>query len=132
MGARLVEPAELAQARREREMCPVPRGIYGEKRIERRPGLLELAAVVVGPPERFQDRALARLGAVRPFEHDRGLGMMPASNEGGPALQQAVDALAFVVGDLIVVHDRDGRTDGAIDWVMSRQRTPRQGRRASD
>src|SRR3990172_4776773 len=58
-------------------------------------GGLDLAAVVVSPRERLEDRALARLEPPGPFEDDRRLGMMATLEEEEAALKQAIGGLAL-------------------------------------
>jgi hypothetical protein len=119
MRSGLIDPAELAEALGDREMRPRRRWVDLEELREDRPGLLELAAVVVGPPEWLEDRALPRLGPRGTLEHDRGLGVMAPLDQRLAALEQAVDALAIVVVSRstvvnpLLVHGPDSRTDVA-------------------
>ena len=65
------------------------RRIDVEQLLERLRRALVLAAVVVGPPERLEDRALARLQARRTLEDDRGLGVVPLLHERVAALRSS-------------------------------------------
>ena len=77
MRAGLLAPAEPLQALAEREVAVVRRRIDLEQRLERHARPLGLARVEVGPAERLEDRALARLEPVGPLEDDGGLGVVP-------------------------------------------------------
>ena len=119
VGSGLVDPAELAEALGDREVGPRRGRVDFEELREDRPGPLELAAVVVRPTERLEDRALARLRPRSALEHDCGLGMVAPADQRLAPLEQAVDALALVIlvrptaMNPLVVHGPDRRTDVA-------------------
>ena len=70
---------------------------------------VQLAGMVVGPPERLQDRALARLRPRRALEDDRGLRVVARLDQRLAALEERVGAL--VLGVLELGHALDVRTD---------------------
>ena len=90
-----------------------------------------LAGVVVGPAERLEDRALARLEAVGPLEDDRGLGVVAALEQRVAALEQLVGGLALArpgsgvgarrLSDVIVLV---GRVDPSRNGYTNAERLP--------
>src|SRR3954452_21408860 len=77
---------ELLQALPERELRVVRGRVDLEQRLERLACPVVLPGVEVRPPERLEDRRLARLHPHRPLEHDRGLRVVPPLQETLPAL----------------------------------------------
>ena len=90
MRPRPIDLAEPLQALADRVVRVVRRRIDLEERLEGRARPLRLARVEVRPPERLEDRALARLQAVGPLEHDRRLREMAPVEQRVAALEQVV------------------------------------------
>lgn len=117
MGSGLIDALQLAQALGQGEVGPRRRGIDLEELLEHLASPVVLAAVLVGPAKRLEDRALARLGPGGSLEEDRRLGVVATSNQRVAALEQAVDTLALVICESFLVHAKNGATDqGTTSW----------------
>jgi hypothetical protein len=97
-------PAEPLLARALADMGVWRRGVDLEEPLEGLPRPVVLGGVEAGSPEGLEDRALVRLGARRAFQDDRGLGMVPVTDERLAALEQLVGALAIVVVRELLFH----------------------------
>lgn len=108
MRAGLVAATESLQALAKRVVSVMSGWVDIQETLEDRTSELVLSGVEVGPAERLQDRLLVGLQAVRPFEHDRGLGVMPPVEQRLPTLEEVVGAFRLVgsvVSD-VVIHDQ--------------------------
>ncbi len=93
MRAGLLAASQLLEALAHREVRVVGRGIDLEEPLERRAGGLVLAGVEVGPTKGLQDRCLAWLQPVGPFEDDGRLGMVASLEQRLTTLEQLVCGL---------------------------------------
>jgi len=96
MRPRLIPSAQLLQALAEPEVSVVGRGIELQELLERRPSAIMLAAVVVRPAERLEDRCLAGLLAIGPRQHDGGRSEVALPQQGAPPLEELVRGLVVV------------------------------------
>src|SRR5439155_18195088 len=94
--ARPIAPPEALEALAEAEMTVGGHRIDLDEATEGLRGALVVAAVVVGPSERFHDRSAARLEPARSLEHDRRLCMVALAQQLVPALEQRVCPLALI------------------------------------
>ena len=97
-----VAPAELLETLAEGEMGVVGGRVDLEQPLERRPGAIVLAGVVVRPAERLEDAGFAGLFPVGPLEDHRCLGEVALGQEVLAALKQLVRRLAVVARNRVV------------------------------
>src|SRR5690348_10706663 len=96
MSSRFLLAPELLEALPQRVVGVMGRRVDLEQGLEcfGRAGML--AAVVVRPTERLEDRAFAWFEASRPRQHRRRLRVMPGAHEVVATLQESVGGLARV------------------------------------
>ena len=74
------------------------RRVHLQERLEHLDRPIELPGHEVGPAEGLEDRAAPRLQPVGPSQHDGGLRVVAAREQGLAALQQLVGALGLPRG----------------------------------